>query len=66
MSEPGDDYNLNHFADAENDFTSSFAEDWEEEGVRDEGLGTEEGARDEGLGTRDEQDPNPYPLTPIP
>ncbi len=31
MSEPDDDYNLNHFADADGDFTSSFAGDWETE-----------------------------------
>jgi len=29
MSEPDDDYNLNHFADAEHDFISSFADEFE-------------------------------------
>ena len=29
MSEPDDDYNLNHYADADSDFTSSFADDVE-------------------------------------
>jgi len=57
MSEP-DDYNLNHFADAEGDFLSSFAEDWE--GI---------GERDKGIGGRDDVyslplTPYPLPLTP--
>ena len=67
MSEPDDDYNLNHFADAEYDFISSFADDWEEEGPgnreKDSIVGRSTGGNREDVRT-ETLSPIPYPLSP--